>query len=104
MGNGGWIFDASYVVVEFVHPVTAGRPVLAAPNPGAGLAVISAVGNDFGFWHIFIRQLLAHARKGDALIGISTRGAVRKAWYRYCRGRRKWALAPSGSLAVRATE
>jgi D-sedoheptulose 7-phosphate isomerase len=74
MGNGGSSCDASHVAVEFVHPVTAGRPALAATNLVADLAMISAVGNDLGFDHVFVRQLLAHARKGDALIGISTSG------------------------------
>ncbi|RJT28906.1 SIS domain-containing protein [Mesorhizobium waimense] len=74
MGNGGSSCDASHVAVEFVHPVTAGRPALAATNLVADLAMISAVGNDLGFDHVFVRQLLAHARKGDAVIGISTSG------------------------------
>ncbi|RUX10163.1 SIS domain-containing protein [Mesorhizobium sp. M8A.F.Ca.ET.059.01.1.1] len=74
MGNGGSSCDASHVAVEFVHPVTAGRPALAATNLVADLAMISAVGNDLGFDHVFVRQLLAHGRKGDALIGISTSG------------------------------
>ncbi len=74
MGNGGSSCDASHIAVEFVHPVTAGRPALAATNLVADLAMISAVGNDLGFDHVFVRQLIAHARKGDALIGISTSG------------------------------
>lgn len=74
MGNGGSSCDASHVAVEFVHPITAGRPALAATNLVADLAMISAVGNDLGFEHVFVRQLLAQGRKGDALIGISTSG------------------------------
>ena len=74
MGNGGSSCDASHVAVEFVHPITAGRPALAATNLVADLAMLSAVGNDLGFDHVFVRQLVAHARKGDALIGISTSG------------------------------
>ncbi len=74
MGNGGSSCDASHVAVEFVHPITAGRPALAAVNLVADLAMISAVGNDVGFEHIFVRQLIAQAKAGDALIGISTSG------------------------------
>lgn len=74
MGNGGSSCDASHVAVEFVHPITAGRPALAATNLVADLAMISAVGNDLGFEHVFVRQLLAQASAGDALIGISTSG------------------------------
>jgi D-sedoheptulose 7-phosphate isomerase len=60
--------------VEFVHPVTAGRPALAAINLVADIAMISAVGNDVGFEHVFVRQLIAQAKAGDGLIGISTSG------------------------------
>jgi D-sedoheptulose 7-phosphate isomerase len=74
MGNGGSSCDASHVAVEFQHPITAGRPALTAINLVADLAMISAVGNDVGFEQIFVRQLLAQARAGDALIGISTSG------------------------------
>lgn len=74
MGNGGSSCDASHVAVEFVHPITAGRPALAATNLVADLAMISAVGNDLGFEHVFVRQLLAQGKPGDALVGISTSG------------------------------
>jgi D-sedoheptulose 7-phosphate isomerase len=62
------------VAVEFVHPITAGRPALAAINLVADIAMISAVGNDVGFEHVFVRQIIARARAGDALIGFSTSG------------------------------
>ena len=74
MGNGGSSCDASHVAVEFVHPVTAGRPALAATNLVADMAMMSAVGNDLGFDHVFVRQVIAQGRKGDGLIGISTSG------------------------------
>jgi len=75
MGNGGSSCDASHVAVEFVHPVTAGRPALAAVNLVADVAMLSAVANDVGFENVFVRQLSAHARRGDALIGFSTSGS-----------------------------
>jgi len=74
MGNGGSSCDASHVAVEFVHPITAGRPALAATNLVADIAMISAVGNDVGFEQVFVRQVIAQARAGDGLIGISTSG------------------------------
>ncbi|MFA5951147.1 MAG: SIS domain-containing protein [Hyphomicrobium sp.] len=74
MGNGGSSCDASHVAVEFVHPITAGRPALAATNLVSDLAMISAVGNDVGFEHVFVRQIIAQGRAGDGLVGISTSG------------------------------
>jgi D-sedoheptulose 7-phosphate isomerase len=74
MGNGGSSCDAAHVAVEFVHPATAGRPALAAVNLIADVAALTAVANDVGFEHVFVRQLLAHGRRGDTLIGFSTSG------------------------------
>jgi D-sedoheptulose 7-phosphate isomerase len=74
MGNGGSSCDAAHFCVEFQHPVTAGRPALAAMNLLADTAMNSAVANDVGYKHIFVRQLNAHAREGDGLIGFSTSG------------------------------
>ena len=74
MGNGGSSCDAAHIAVEFLHPVTAGRPALTAINLVADTAMMTAVGNDIGFAHIYTRQIIAHGRKGDAVIGISTSG------------------------------
>jgi D-sedoheptulose 7-phosphate isomerase len=74
IGNGGSSCDAAHIAVEFLHPVTAGRPALSAVNLVADTAMMTAVGNDVGFAHIFVRQLIAQARRGDALVGISTSG------------------------------
>lgn len=74
MGNGGSSCDAAHIAIEFLHPVTAGRPALPAVNLAADVAMLSAVGNDVGFEHVFVRQLIAHARAGDAVIGMSTSG------------------------------
>jgi D-sedoheptulose 7-phosphate isomerase len=74
MGNGGSSCDAAHFAVEFLHPVTAGRPALTATNLSADIAMLTAVGNDVGFSHIFVRQLIAQARSGDGLVGFSTSG------------------------------
>ena len=74
MGNGGSSCDAAHVAVEFLHPVTAGRPALEAVNLVADTAMLTAVGTDVGFEHVFVRQLVARAKPGDGLIGLSTSG------------------------------
>ncbi|MGB8688473.1 MAG: SIS domain-containing protein [Microcoleus sp.] len=35
---------------------------------------LTAISNDLGFEQVFARQLLAKAREGDAIIGLSTSG------------------------------
>jgi D-sedoheptulose 7-phosphate isomerase len=74
MGNGGSSCDAAHIAVEFQHPVTAGRPALAATNLTQDCAMITAVGNDVGFKHVFVRQIIAQVRSGDGVIGVSTSG------------------------------
>ncbi|HSA82132.1 MAG TPA: SIS domain-containing protein [Geminicoccaceae bacterium] len=74
MGNGGSSCDAAHLAVEFLHPITAGRPALTAVNLTTDVATLTAVGNDVGFDHIFLRQIIAQGRAGDGLVGFSTSG------------------------------
>jgi D-sedoheptulose 7-phosphate isomerase len=74
MGNGGSSCDAAHFAVEFLHPITAGRPALAAINLTSDVAMLTAVGNDVSFEHVFVRQVIAHGTRGDGLIGFSTSG------------------------------
>ena len=74
MGNGGSSCDAAHVAVEFQHPVTAGRPALPAINLTADVSMLTAVGNDVGMEHVYVRQVIAQGRAGDCLIGLSTSG------------------------------
>lgn len=74
MGNGGSSCDAAHIAVEFLHPVTAGRPALTAIDLTADRTMLTAVANDVGFDHIYSRQIIAQGRQGDGLIGLSTSG------------------------------
>ncbi len=74
MGNGGSNCDASHLALEFLHPVTAGRPALPALNLGCDVTTITATSNDLGFENAYVRQLIAYAREGDLLVGFSTSG------------------------------
>ena len=74
MGNGGSSCDAAHIVVEFLHPITTGRPALPAINLVADMATITAVGNDVGFDQVFARQIIAQGAAGDGLVGFSTSG------------------------------
>lgn len=74
MGNGGSSSDASHIAVEFLHPVTTGRPALPAYDLTIDKTLITALSNDVGFDHVFARQVANLARGGDCLIGVSTSG------------------------------
>jgi D-sedoheptulose 7-phosphate isomerase len=68
LGNGGSATDAMDVVAD-LHSV--GRPALDLTED---TAVITAVANDVGVEAIFSRQVIAHGRRGDVLMAISTSG------------------------------
>jgi D-sedoheptulose 7-phosphate isomerase len=74
MGNGGSACDAAHITTEFMHPVTTGRKALGVTNLTADIATMTAVANDVGIDHVFLRQLICLARKNDVLIGFSTSG------------------------------
>ncbi len=74
MGNGGSSSDASHIAVEFLHPVTTGRPALPAFDLSNDKTLISAIGNDVGFEHVYARQVENLMTENDLLIGISTSG------------------------------
>lgn len=74
MGCGGSSSDASHIAVEFLHPVTTGRPALAAYDLTSDKTLITAIANDVGFEHAFMRQTKALISAGDVLIGVSTSG------------------------------
>lgn len=74
MGCGGSSSDASHIAVEFLHPVTTGRPALPAYDLTSDKTLITAIANDVGFEHAFMRQTKALISAGDVLIGVSTSG------------------------------
>src|SRR5262245_11842630 len=69
MGNGGSSCDAAHVAVEFLHPITAGRPAPTAGDLSADRTMMSAVANDIGFANVFVPQLIAPARRRDGRVG-----------------------------------
>lgn len=74
MGNGGSSSDASHIAVEFLHPVTTGRPALPAFDLSSDKTVMTAIANDVGYQHVYARQVANLMKKNDALIGVSTSG------------------------------
>jgi D-sedoheptulose 7-phosphate isomerase len=73
-GNGGSAADAQHIAAELVGRFVSDRPPLAAVALTTDTSALTAIGNDYGFEHVFERQLQALARKGDVFIGISTSG------------------------------
>jgi D-sedoheptulose 7-phosphate isomerase len=75
MGNGGSACDAQHVAVEFMHPIIEKRRPLPATALTTDTALVSAIGNDTDFSHVFVEQIEVLARAQDIALGISTSGA-----------------------------
>jgi D-sedoheptulose 7-phosphate isomerase len=74
-GNGGSAADAQHLVAEFVVRLTVNRPALRAVALTTDTSILTASGNDYGYDHVFSRQLEALGQKGDVFLGISTSGS-----------------------------
>ncbi len=74
MGNGGSSTDASHIAGEFVNRFLKDRPPLPAIALNTDMAVITSIGNDYGYNLVFSRQVETLAKKGDIVIAISTSG------------------------------
>lgn len=73
-GNGGSAADAQHIAGELVCRFLFDRPPLAAMALTVDSSVMTAVSNDYGYEHVFSRQVKALGRAGDVLVGISTSG------------------------------
>ncbi len=73
-GNGGSAADAQHIAAELVGRFIAERKGLPAIALSTDTSILTAVANDYGYDHVFARQVEAHARAGDIVIGISTSG------------------------------
>ncbi len=73
-GNGGSAADAQHFAAElagqFIHK-RKGLPVLALTT---NASITTAIGNDFGYEHVFSRQVEGLGHQGDIFVGISTSG------------------------------
>jgi D-sedoheptulose 7-phosphate isomerase len=73
-GNGGSAADAQHMAAELVSRFARERRALAALSLAADTSVLTAVGNDFTFDRVFVRQIEALGRRGDVAFAISTSG------------------------------
>ncbi|MBZ8140427.1 phosphoheptose isomerase [Rubrivivax gelatinosus] len=73
-GNGGSAADAQHLAAEFVSRFEFDRPGLPALSLSTDTSMITAIGNDYGYDKLFVRQLQAQTRAGDVFVGITTSG------------------------------
>jgi D-sedoheptulose 7-phosphate isomerase len=73
-GNGGSAADAQHLAGELVSRFYFDRPALASIALTTDTSILTAVGNDYGYDHIFARQIEGNGQSGDIFIAISTSG------------------------------
>ena len=73
-GNGGSAADAQHLAAELVGRYQRERRGWPAIALTTDTSILTSVANDYGYEHVFERQIEALATPGDVAIGISTSG------------------------------
>jgi D-sedoheptulose 7-phosphate isomerase len=74
MGNGGSAADSQHLAAELVGRFSRERRALPSVALTTDTSILTAVGNDYGYDKIFVRQIDALCNPGDVVVGISTSG------------------------------
>jgi len=93
LGCGGSAADAQHIAAEFVNRMHMARAALPAVALTTDSSVLTAIGNDDSFDHVFSRQVEALARRGDVVLGISTSGRSESVLLALRAGRERGATA-----------
>lgn len=73
-GNGGSAADAQHFSAELLGRYVRERQALAAIALNTDTSTLTAVGNDYGYQHVFERQVQGLGQAGDVLLAITTSG------------------------------
>ncbi|MEX0650137.1 MAG: SIS domain-containing protein [Candidatus Andersenbacteria bacterium] len=73
-GNGGSAAEAQHLSDEMVGRYAIDRRPYPVISLTADSAVITCIGNDFGYEQVFSRQIEALGQEGDMFIGLTTSG------------------------------
>jgi len=76
-GNGGSAADAQHIAAELTGRFLRERRPFRALALHVNTSALTAIGNDYGYEHVFARELSAHARPGDVFLAITTSGNSR---------------------------
>ncbi|MER7489673.1 SIS domain-containing protein [Streptomyces sp. NPDC126497] len=99
-GNGGSAAQAQHLTAELVGRYRRERRAYSALALHAETSSVTAIGNDYGFDHVYARQVTAHGRPGDVLMLLSTSGRsanlIAAAVTARRAGLRVWALTGTG--------
>ena len=74
LGNGGSAADAQHLAAEMVGRFERERKAIPAVALTADTSILTSISNDYGFDTVFERQVEAHIRHNDVVVGITTSG------------------------------
>jgi D-sedoheptulose 7-phosphate isomerase len=74
MGNGGSAAMAQHMSAELSGRFLRERPGLFSESLTVNSSTLTAVANDYGYDHVFSRQVEAFVQAGDVVIGMTTSG------------------------------
>ena len=74
IGNGGSAATASHFANDLAFGTHEHEKPFKAISITDNVSVLTALGNDYGYGEIFVRQLKVYAKKGDVVVGISASG------------------------------
>lgn len=74
IGNGGSAATASHFANDLAIGTNSYEKPFRAISLADNQAIITALGNDFGYEEVFVRQLRVVGRPGDVVVGISASG------------------------------
>lgn len=75
MGNGGSAAEAQHMAAELSGRFLRERPGLYSEALSVNTSTVTAIGNDYGYDHVFRRQIEAFAQAGDVVVGLTTSGS-----------------------------
>lgn len=73
-GNGGSASDSQHLAGELLGRFIGDRRPLKSIALNSDSAVMTCIINDYGYEHVFSRQLMGLGSSGDVLVGITTSG------------------------------
>lgn len=104
-GNGGSFADSQHLVTELVVRFKANREPISANVLGSNQCNLTAIGNDFNFEDIFVKELSALYKEGDVVIILSTSGnsknVIKVAEFLNLKGKKALAITGKGGGKLR---
>lgn len=92
MGNGGSAAEAQHMAAELSGRFLRERPGLNSEALSVNTSTITAIGNDYGYEHIFRRQIEAFVQAGDVVVGLTTSGTSKNIVLAFEEARRREAV------------